>query len=225
MQRQHRSIFFAIASGQFTYLLVSMGLLFVLSPFLTGIVWAEATTDVFLTLLFLSAIYAVKRDHPLFTVEAGLAVLLVVLRWWYHFTLDSTLALLTTLTGALFFVLVAISIIVFVFKVDTVTGDTIAGSVCAYLLLGLAWAYIFALLAALNPDALKNFPAPRSSEDLGPFIYFSLITLTTLGYGDIVPATAPARALAAFEAVTGQLYLTVLVARLVGLYGAVRPRR
>lgn len=225
MQGKHRSLFAAIASGKFTYLLASMCLLLVLSPFLSNILWAELATDIILSLLFFSAIYAVKRDNPLFMVEVVLGVLLVLLGWWYHFTLNSMAALLTTLTGAAFFVLMAISIVLFVFKTDAVTGDTIAGAVCAYLLLGLAWAHMFALLETLNPDALKNLPvAQQGSRDLGPFIYFSFITLTTLGYGDIVPDTPPAGALAALEAVTGQLYLTVLVARLVGLYGTIRPR-
>ena len=78
----------------------------------------------------------------------------------------------------------------------------------------------FAVLETLNPQTLENLVLAKGGvSDLGPFMYFSFITLTTLGYGDIVPGTPPAQFLAAFEAVTGQLYLTVLVARLVGLYG------
>jgi voltage-gated potassium channel len=223
MQRKHRSIFLAIAAGKFTYLLVSMGLLLVLSPFLSGILWAQLATDIIFSLLFFSAIYAVKRRQRLFVVEAALAVLVVLLRWWYHFTLDSMIAVLATASGTIFFVLIAISIIVFVFEAETVTGDIISGSVCAYLLVGLAWAHIFALLEGLNPETLKNLHLiQQGTGDLEPFIYFSFVTMTTLGYGDIVPGTPPAHSLAAFEALTGQLYLTVLVARLVGLYG--RPR-
>lgn len=226
MQQNRPSILLAIAAGKFTYLLVSMALLLVLSPFLSGIFWAEVATDIILSLLFFSAIYAVRAQHALFVVEATLAVLVVGLRWWQHLTPDPIIALLATAVGTLFFILVAISMIAFVFRADAVTGDTISGSVCAYLLLGLGWAHVFALLETLNPGSLRNLQsAAQGPADLNPFIYFSFVTLTTLGYGDIVPATPPAHSLAVCEAVVGQLYLTVLVARLVGLYRLGRPVR
>jgi len=72
--------------------------------------------------------------------------------------------------------------------------------------LGVAWGHIFALLQILNPQTLNIAIAPRGASDLEPFLYFSFVTLTTLGYGDFVPGTAPAKFLAVFEAVMGQIY-------------------
>jgi hypothetical protein len=102
-----------------------------------------------------------------------------------------------------------------------VTFHRIQGAVAGYLLLGMIWAYAYSLVALLRPDA---FSGPVSPSD-GPraFYYFSFVTLTTLGYGDVLPVHPAARSLAAFEAVTGPLYLAILITRLVSL--AVAPRR
>jgi hypothetical protein len=89
--------------------------------------------------------------------------------------------------------------------------------------MGLVWALAYSVVAVLNPDAftwtVAGKPAPSfriGSGDTG-MLYFSFATLTTLGYGDVVPTSPTSRVLATTEAIAGQLYLAVLVARLVGL--------
>jgi hypothetical protein len=96
-----------------------------------------------------------------------------------------------------------------------ITFHRIQGAVAAYLLLGVIWAYAYALLALLRPGA---FSGPVSAAD-GPraWLYFSFVTLTTVGYGDVLPVHPAARSLAMLEAVTGPLYLAILIARLVSL--------
>jgi hypothetical protein len=115
-----------------------------------------------------------------------------------------------------------------VLREKEVTGETISMSISAYLLLGLNWALLYAVIYQLQPGAFRfeGSPVPigESSPDvlqvLPAFVYFSLITLTTIGYGDITPVTSQARYAALAEGITGQLYLTILVARLVALYMA-----
>jgi hypothetical protein len=101
-----------------------------------------------------------------------------------------------------------------------VSGELISGAVAVYLLLGAIFAYLFALVETVTPG---SFLDPHT--DALNFLYYSMVTLTTLGYGDIVPVTPVARGLGAFEAVLGQLYLTVLVARLVGMHISVGMSR
>ena len=84
---------------------------------------------------------------------------------------------------------------------------------CVYLLLGVVWQDFYVLLDIVVPGSFNS--SLLTEKD---FLYFSFITLSTLGYGDITPVIGPARALAYTEALIGQLYLTILVARLVGLY-------
>ena len=88
-------------------------------------------------------------------------------------------------------------------------------SVCAYFLLGLVWSSIFSILEFLQPGSF-DIPQSLHTESLS-FTYYSYVTLTTLGFGDITPLTAQARSLSILEAITGQMYLATLVARLVAI--------
>jgi hypothetical protein len=96
-----------------------------------------------------------------------------------------------------------------------VTTNMIFGGLCAYFLLAICWGQSFYILHQLNPMAF-NFGS--DAPDLSTVLYFSYTTLTTLGYGDLTPQSELARSLATMEAFTGQIYLAVLVARLVSLH-------
>ena len=97
--------------------------------------------------------------------------------------------------------------------------STVLGVLCIYLLLALLYTGINQVLAAFQPNYLHGAQAPPTSSDL---LYFSVITITTVGYGDLTPACVPARAVAVVEAMTGQLYLVSVVAAVVGLWRAPR---
>ena len=99
------------------------------------------------------------------------------------------------------------------FRDGPITTRRLHGGVAAYLLLGVIWAWAYALVAAVRPAA---FSGPVSPAD-GPraWFYFSFVTLTSMGYGDVLPVHPVARSLAILEAVTGALFLAILVARLV----------
>ena len=106
-----------------------------------------------------------------------------------------------------------------------VTIDTIAGAACAYTLLALVWGNIYVLLELLRPGSFLIPAAWRMGPSGDPgaaLVYFSFVTLTTVGYGDITPVWPGAGGLAAAEAVVGQLYLAVTIARLVGLHTSQR---
>lgn len=96
--------------------------------------------------------------------------------------------------------------------------NRLIGAVCIYLLLGVIWALVYSLVDLADPASFAGIDAStRAGWDSG-WIYFSFVTLTTLGYGDITPVTATARSLAYTEAIAGQFYIAVLVAGLVGAY-------
>ena len=102
--------------------------------------------------------------------------------------------------------------------------DRIVGAICVYLLIGLGWAKVYETLDAVAPGSFR-FPPDAAWATLGQprYIYVSFITLATVGYGDVTPATLMAGTLAWLEAVTGQLYLAITVARLVALSQAEGP--
>ncbi|MGY8769516.1 MAG: potassium channel family protein [Pirellulales bacterium] len=120
-----------------------------------------------------------------------------------------------------------------VFSTDEITQEEILGGISAYLLLGLIWAYLYTTVLIYDHDAI-DFPPleeitvemedsikARAYHEVGSLVYFSYVTLTTLGYGDITPRSPIARTLAWLEAGIGQLFIAVMMARLVGLRVAV----
>ncbi len=109
-----------------------------------------------------------------------------------------------------------------VFRSREVTTDTLAGAACVYMLLGILWWYLYTAAAWIEPGSFAGggWTEASSTGRRGDLLYFSYVTLTTLGYGDLTPVTAQARSLAIVEAVTGVLYLAIMIARLVGLYMA-----
>ena len=96
------------------------------------------------------------------------------------------------------------------------TVVSIQGAIAVYLLFGLAWANAFLIVMQLNPHSFQS-TVGLSSSSATEWYYYSYVTLTTLGYGEITPLTRIARVMAVGEAVTGQLYLAVLIARLIGM--------
>jgi voltage-gated potassium channel len=118
------------------------------------------------------------------------------------------------------------TILVAILRNSQVTLETLKASVCVYLLLGLLWVYIYLLIDLALPGSFLirlereevHFGHLVVSEAFSTLLYFSYCTLTTLGYGDILPLTGPARTFSFLQAIVGQVYLTVLIARLVGMH-------
>jgi len=119
----------------------------------------------------------------------------------------------------LYFVAVFFSIMRYVLDSSPVTGDKICGAISAYMVMGIAWTFVYALFYHLNPE---NFQVPEEWVTQGInsnwTMYFSFTTLTTLGYGDLVPKTSLAQSYAIMEAACGQIFLTVIIARLIALH-------
>jgi len=124
------------------------------------------------------------------------------------------------IVGATFTGFLSVVILREVLRGGSIDVDKIFGAVCAYLLVGICWAGIYSFVEQIRPGSL-SLPAPAAGRVAGSreeiFLYFSFVTLSTLGYGDISPMVATTRTLAWMEAVFGQFYIAVLVARLVGL--------
>ena len=99
----------------------------------------------------------------------------------------------------------------------SVDANRVAGSVCVYLLLGLNWAFVYSFLYVVDPTSFVGL-AETPGDDFLSLLYYSFVTLTTLGYGDISPGTPIARALAYLQAVSGVMYVAILVASLIGSF-------
>ena len=185
-------------------------------PMIDNIVHVQFLIEIFISLLFLSCIFAVsfKKHHPI--IAALLALPTFTIMWTSHFVDIGGFEHVKNLFGMLFMLYLTILFLEHFFRQDEINREVIFGALVVYLLMGLMWGYGYTLLEHLLPGSF-NHPASLAELDLDALDYFSFVTMTTLGYGDIAPASDSARAMVMIQAVTGQVYLAVLVARLVGL--------
>jgi len=175
--------------------------------------------------MLLSAATAVARSR-VSMITAWCLVIPLVLFWLYDMmTGPSNVALARHPLSIVYVGYVIVLILRHLFTTDRVTVDTIASSLCVYFLLAILWAEIYTIMEIANPGSfhvttpgVADVPLELGGGGTALALYYSLVTISTLGYGDVVPKTAPARMFAAMEAVTGQMYLAVLVARLVGMH-------
>ncbi|MDB4444565.1 ion channel, partial [bacterium] len=159
---------------------------------------------------------AVSQKRIVFIAGLVLALIAVIIRWTSHFLDLFSLAAVNNIVSVLFLGFTIVIILNYLFSEKRITADTIMGAICVYFLMGLMWAMGYSLLEMFEPG---SFQIPPSMDIAGPdFGYYSYVTLTTLGYGDITPISGPAQSLSTLEAAMGQLYLAVLVARLVGVH-------
>jgi voltage-gated potassium channel len=130
------------------------------------------------------------------------------------------LAIAGHVLSLLFLALTTIVILTTVFRLSEVTTDAVAGALCGYLLLGVAFGHMYSLFELAAPGAFHGGGLAADGADPGTvhavLTYFSVATLTTVGYGDVTPTTGATRGLANVEAIVGQFYLAVVVADLIG---------
>jgi voltage-gated potassium channel Kch len=118
----------------------------------------------------------------------------------------------------LYFILIVISLITQVATTSRVTARVIVESISGYLLMGIVFSLIIGIVAR-NADSAYSFGRTASvSEGLSDYVYYGFVTFTTLGYGDVVPLIPVSKSIAVLASVTGQIYLTVIIAMLVGKF-------
>jgi hypothetical protein len=181
---------------------------------------ARIVRDVLLSLILLSGVATAWDHRPQFVAIALVAGLAIVARWTGLFiSPGKTLGLLDETT--LFSLVILCAVIgTRVFGDGTVTFDRILGAIALYILIGVVWAEAYQLVNVRVPGAYAGIAHDGAPPDRSIWVYFSFVTLTTLGYGDITPVAHSARSLAILEALIGQLYPAIVLARLVSLHVA-----
>ena len=210
--------FWADDRGLSIFSVLLLVVVFVLPPLVPPGVGRSLPGDVLNALLLVSGVLGLAEGlrTRLLLLPAAVVAIAVDLGSWI-LPIPEPWVLGTSLAS---FVVFLVVVLTQTLRAGPVTFHRIQGAIAAYVLLGVLWAHAYALLAHLRPGALSG---TLSAAD-GPraFYYFSFVTLTTVGYGDVLPVHPGARSLAMLEAVTGPLYLAILIARLVSL--SVPPR-
>lgn len=204
---------------RFTSLLAAIVVYWAVTPLLQGFFGLVILTDLFFSAALISAIWAVAQVRRQAVVAAGLALPMFISIWLLYFGPRPVLLMIGSVFEVLFFGYTAWLILSAVLRAPAVSREIIAASIVVYMFLGLIWAGLYSILELLQPGSFTISGAVAGPTSR-PFAYFSYTTLTTLGYGDIAPLSGSARALSTLEALIGQIYLAVLIARLVGIYAA-----
>jgi hypothetical protein len=215
---------------RYLMLLVGVLLLTVLHPLLPTAWVGWKLFDLLFTLILVAAVFAVgQRRRPLLTA-AFLAAPVLAAVWASSLAGRSAPAarealFVAAVLGPIAFLgFVTARVLYDVLQSGKVTGDKLCGAMCGYLLAGIIWAYVYAGVVHFDPAAFSRgdsgaIPDSDAASSLvSGMLYYSMVTLSTLGYGDITPVSQAAKTFAWLEAVTGQLYVAVLIARLVGLH-------
>jgi voltage-gated potassium channel len=208
----------------FLSLLVGLVSLFVVYPFFYQLPYANLILDLFISFLLIFSIYSFSHKRRELIISLSLALPAFVISWSKYFYTHPILTQIVMVFRTLFFGYILCVLILGVFKAKRVTTNIIYGSICIYLLMGLTWAFIYSFLELTHPgsfsSALPEFDANSNLREgiTLRLVYYSYVTLTTLGYGDITPVTPPAQLISTLEAITGQFYLAILVARLIGMH-------
>ena len=208
---------------RYLFLLGALLILLVVHPIASGFCTVEPLFDALFVLVMLILALALAQDNVWRVIACIVCIPAAMLSIGGHF-LTSYAQVVTVTTGhalgALFFVAVAGKIVRSLFTSRELSLDSVFGAICGYLLLGVACALTYAMIYAANPKSFQFGELVRQQVEQpdyrrNVFIYYSFVTLTTVGYGDVTPLSIPARTLSWVEAMTGQMYLAVLVAGLI----------
>jgi len=181
--------------------------------------WHRLLYTISITIIFLLSAIALNDYQP----KIFYATLLVIIIEWLAEILNlSFFSKISFLVNILFFDFLVLLFILQIAKAKTVSFRVIMESVNGYLMLGLSFSILIGLVCYIDPT---SFSFKHLTGEINPaysyfsnYTYYGFVTLTTLGYGDVVPLTPAARSLSIFTSITGQMYVAIIIAALVSKY-------
>jgi hypothetical protein len=217
-----RSKVAALRTRHYSVLLIAE-LAFILGfPFFAETVAHDELFRLLAALIFCATLYAVMGRGRITLIAFSLGIPAILFHLFNVFGVFSHLQIVSGVLGVIFLAFVTSVFIWAIVSNPSVTTDTLAGAVSAYLLIGITYGLAYGLIEQLVPGSFRDTVQPGKHFSPSEFVFFSFVTLTTVGYGDIVPWGAHARSLMIIEAVTGIMYPAVLISRLVGMHGTKR---
>lgn len=201
-------------------LLVALIALFVLAPFVDRLKYGALAEAILFTVMMLAAVNAIGGQRRTLFIAALLMLPAFFTRWTNHLHPGAFAEGANHVFSIIFVGFVIWQLFRFVMSASVVSSEVICAALSIYLLYAVAWAFIYTIVGTADP---KAFTWTISTDDLRVMagftaLYFSVEILTALAFGDILPVSNVARMMTVFEATTGIFYVTILIARLVGLY-------
>jgi hypothetical protein len=200
--------------------LIALVALVVSSPFLKNITHGTLIEAVLLTVVLASAVLVVGAGRIALGIALGLAVPTILGRWVILYWPDVLAPEVVLVLALALVTFVMVHLLRFVLKAPRVNAEVLCAGISNYLLIGFMWTIAYMLVARLVPNSFVFSVGPNFADSLDAFhaFYFSFVTLSTIGFGDIIPVSPAARMLSVVEATAGMFYVTVFIARLVALY-------
>lgn len=193
--------------------------LILIYPFLTPINYHDEIFRLLAVIVFSTSLYAVMGRGRITTIALILGFPAIFVRLARMVEHRPGFELPDEFLGLAFLMFVTGVLVWSIISKPSVTTDTLAGAVSAYLLIGITFGLAFMIINELLPGSFRDTIEPAKHFTNSDFIFFSFVTLTTVGYGDIVPWASHARSIAILESVLGIMYPAVLISRLVGMQG------
>ena len=213
-RKGYERIFLIFQNYRMFNFMCALVILLVLTAVLEGYHYAHSFLSTLGVVVFVAGGYAACTNKRSLVILLVLAVPWILAEWFFPSSQ------IVYLSFFFFFYLIVLLLRMLV-AADEITSNTLYGAVCVYLLLGMLWATLYGFINEMFPGSIFSGMLPDAyhhHKEINEFLYFSYTTLTTLGYGDITSVTPVGRLIAVFEAMTGQLFLAFLVARLVCIY-------
>ena len=224
-----RSTIKQLSQHRFTFLLAALILVLVVAPLAEQAFLGAIVFTVGITAVFIGGLMANRGRKRVFRTGLVVAACAIPIAWATLFTRSSTLDLIEYLFIILFCGVAAAMILISVMREHIATPQAIVGAICVYLLIGLTWAMVYSAIEYAEDDPFSFQQNHRmavkgvQNTAFSQLVYFSFVTMSTLGYGDITPRTVLAEVACWMQSIVGQLYIAILIARLVSELRLTRP--
>jgi hypothetical protein len=202
------------------YFLAALAMMFVALPMLEHLKHGERITAGLLTIVLLFAVMAVGNSRRTFVWAIVLVLPALAARWVNHFRPDVIVKEVSLIFDLIFIVFVIVHLFDFILRTPRVDSEVLCAAVATYLMIGLLWSFVYTMIAELSPESFVFTVGTTHTMEGFNALYFSFVTLCTVGYGDIVPVSGAARAMAMMEATVGVFYIATVISRLVALYSS-----
>ncbi len=202
--------------------LAALVLVLVAMPFVEYFPIGDLIETALMTVVLLAAVPAIGGQRRTFLLAALLVTPAVTTIWLDHFRPGLIPRQFAMAAAIVFVAFVVLHFLRFILRSPQVTGEVLCAAAAVYLMLAILWAFAYLLVELLVPHSFVFTVGPAGNRALTGFeaVYFSFGTMTTVGYGDIIPVSRLARMTAMLEATSGLFYVTMLIARLVALYSS-----
>jgi hypothetical protein len=228
MLKKTKNLFDRLNSGYYNYLLFSLCILFALRPYEKGILYVGLWKS-FFTLTILTAIFNCKHNPWVKKAAIVFAIPALGLTWLELFYPAESLFITSIACTIGFMWICTTSILYDVVLRARVTLETLRGVVCAYFMIAFVFAYMYYLIENLIPGSFHLVYRDSSfitfSRDFSQMLYFSFVTLLTIGFGDVTPLLDLSQTMVVLEGIIGQFYVAILVARIVSVYSFYSDKR